>query len=100
MKSILTYLSLFAVGLILASAYSLIERGVLSLAPVSESGLFRLDYRSLSLGLILGFTLAYLTRVSWNEIPRRTMSWIWSKKDVSILELAFLVLLVFILIFV
>ncbi|MFM7085191.1 MAG: hypothetical protein ACKOW3_09375 [Hyphomicrobium sp.] len=99
MKSFLTFLSLLAVGIIIASAYSLIEGGVLSLTPLRENGGYRLDYRSLSMGLIIGFILSYLTRVSWNEIPRRTISWIWAKKEGSLIEFVFLIVLLLILLF-
>lgn len=100
MKSFLSFLSLLAVGLILASVYALIEQGILSQTPLSGGLSSHLDYRSLALGLVIGFVLSTLTRVSWNEIPKRALSWIWTQKEGTAIELMFVVVLLLIIFFV
>lgn len=98
MKSFLTFLSLLAVGLILASLYVLVEKGIFSQTSMSGGEGVHLEYRSLTLGLVIGFILSALTRVSWHEIPKRMLSWIWARKEGTALEF-FLVLLLLLIIY-
>jgi len=67
-----------AVGLIAASAVAMIGAGLLRM-PAGESAPL-LDYRSLSIGLVVGLMLSWLARVSWAEMPRRILNWLWANE--------------------
>ncbi len=72
MRYLLGFLSLVALGLMLAVAVAL---GTSGLAGTGERA-FRLDYPSLLLGLGLGVVIATLARLSWSEMPRRAALWL------------------------
>ena len=78
MKSVLSFVSLMAIGLIVASAIALIGT-TLTRYPVDETAPL-LDYRSLSIGLVIGLMLSWLARVSWAEMPRRVLNWLWANE--------------------
>lgn len=78
MKPVLSFVSLMAVGLIAASAVAMIGAGLMRM-PASE-GAPLLDYRSLSIGLVIGLMLSWLARVSWAEMPRRILTWLWANE--------------------
>mgnify|MGYP001172810402 CR=1 FL=1 len=71
LRSVASFLSLHAVGLMLAVAVPFLGVG-LAAGAVSP----RLDYVSLSLGLLLGLSIGQLARVSWGELPRRMANWL------------------------
>jgi len=77
MRPVLSFVSLMAVGLMAASAVAIIAAGVGGLS--AESGAL-LDYRSLSIGLVIGLMLSWLARVSWAELPRRVLTWLWANE--------------------
>lgn len=77
LRSIASFLSLLALGLILAVATAFVvvglsTRGAPAVAPIGP----RLDYVSLGLGLLLGVSIGHLARVSWAEMPRRVANWL------------------------
>ena len=78
MKPVLSFVSLMAIGLITASALALIGT-TLTRFPADETAPL-LDYRSLSIGLIIGLMLSWLARLSWAEIPRRILNWLWTNE--------------------
>jgi hypothetical protein len=80
MKSVLGFVSLMAVGLIAASAVAIIGAGGLSRLPVDSAAAPFVDYRSLSIGLVIGLMLSWLARVSWAELPRRVIGWLWANE--------------------
>jgi hypothetical protein len=77
MKPVLSFVSLMAIGLIAASAVAMIGAGLI--APVGN-GAPLLDYRSLSIGLVVGLMLSWLARLSWAEMPRRILNWLWANE--------------------
>jgi hypothetical protein len=78
MKPVLSFISLMAVGLIAASAVAMIGAGLMRI-PAGE-GAPVLDYRSLSIGLVVGLMLSWLARLSWAEMPRRLLNWLWANE--------------------
>lgn len=78
MRPVLGFVSLIAVGLMAASALAIIAAGFFR-APVDGTAPL-LDYRSLSIGLVLGLMLSWLARISWAEMPRRILNWIWTNE--------------------
>lgn len=79
MKSMLGFVSLLAVGLLTASAIAIVGAGTLTRAPV-ESGAPIVDFPSLILGLVIGLSLSWFARVSWAELPRRIIGWLWANE--------------------
>jgi hypothetical protein len=78
MKPVLSFVSLMAVGLIAASAVALVGAGFFRVPADGSAPL--LDYRSLSIGLIIGLMLSWLARISWAEMPRRMLNWLWANE--------------------
>lgn len=79
MRSVVGFLSLLAIGLVLAVLFALAAAGLSSGWSGLEArapGGFRLDYPSLLLGLVLGLVIATLARLSWAEMPRRFAMWL------------------------
>jgi hypothetical protein len=79
MRSMVGFVSLLALGLMVAVALALAGQGLSAnwsgLASRQPGG-FRLDYPSLVLGLALGLVMATLARMSWAEMPRRIALWL------------------------
>ncbi len=78
MKPVLSFVSLMAVGLIAASAVALVGAGLFRVP--TDGSLPLLDYRSLSIGLIIGLMLSWLAQISWAEMPRRMLNWLWANE--------------------
>jgi hypothetical protein len=78
MKPVLSFVSLMAIGLIAASAIALIGTTFTRLPADGTTPL--LDYRSLSIGLVIGLMLSSLARLSWAEMPRRVLNWLWANE--------------------
>lgn len=77
LRSIAGFLSLLAVGLMLAVATAFIVVGLSTRgAPAAPPATPRLDYVSLCLGLLLGVSIGQLARVTWSEMPRRVANWL------------------------
>ena len=77
LRAVAGFLSLLALGLILAVACAFVVVGLSSRgAPVPASNGPRLDYVSLCLGLLLGVSIGQLARISWSEMPRRMANWL------------------------
>jgi hypothetical protein len=78
MKTVLSFVSLMAIGLITASALALVISGPAH-GPAGNAAPL-VDYRSLSIGLIVGLMLSSLARLSWAEMPRRILNWVWANE--------------------
>jgi hypothetical protein len=83
MKSVLGFFSLLAVGFLAAGVLAVVSTspGALSVSrlPIglgSGEGSGELDLTSLLLGLAAGLLLATLARISWAELPRRSIDWL------------------------
>jgi hypothetical protein len=77
LRSVASFLSLLAVGLMLAVAVAFVVVGLATRGPAAAGAVSpRLDYVSLSLGLLLGLSIGQLARVSWGELPRRMANWL------------------------
>ena len=82
MRQLLGFLSFVALAIIAAGAL-----GVIGLGPLSEraseqasSGHFSLDYRSLLAGTVLGVLLSSVARLSWADLPRRAITWLYANE--------------------
>ena len=80
MRSAISFLSLLAFGFLAAGILTVIGSD-----PEAGTGLGRfslgmdqggIHLGSLLLGLVLGFLLSALARVSWTELPRRFVGWL------------------------
>jgi hypothetical protein len=78
MRAVLSFVSLMAVGLIAASALAIIGANLGQMPAGGGAPL--IDYRSLSIGLVIGLMLSWLARVSWAEVPRRILNWLWANE--------------------
>lgn len=84
MKSVLGFFSLLAFGFLAAGIFAVVATSPgsqMQLAMPSGDGLglkesLGLDLPSLLIGLASGVLLATLARISWAELPRRTVSWL------------------------
>lgn len=79
MRFMLGFMSLLALGIMVAVAITVAGAGLSSEWSGLEArrpGGFRLDYPSLVLGLALGLVMATLARMSWAEMPRRMALWL------------------------
>lgn len=79
MKSLASFASLLAIGLLVGGFIMLITthpevQGVKRGAP----GASWLDFRSMLIGLLLGLMLSNLSRVPWADLPRLIVSWVLS----------------------
>jgi hypothetical protein len=79
MRSAIGFLSLLAFGFLAAGV--LVVIGSAPVPDFSFDSLFTGDHSgvqlgSLLLGLVLGFVLSSLARVSWSELPRRFVGWL------------------------
>jgi len=78
MKSVLGFFSLLAFGVLAAGVLAVVASGSLPRLPFGEGtgeGL-NIDLGSLLVGLAAGLLLSALARISWAELPRRTVSWL------------------------
>jgi hypothetical protein len=77
MRSVLGFLSMVAIGLMLAVVVTFVVVGLAAdpAQSLTERGP-RLDFVSLALGLGLGLTIGNLGRIGWAELPRRAASWL------------------------
>jgi hypothetical protein len=79
MRSALGFFSLLAFGFMAAGVLTVVGSGTggdLSLADALGSDGSRVHLGSLLLGLVLGFVLSALARVSWTQLPRRFVGWL------------------------
>lgn len=72
MRGLIGFLSMLAMGLIVAVALGLVTRPP-GCAATTAAGL---DYVSLSLGLALGLSISQMGQVNWGELPRRMAGWL------------------------
>ena len=78
MKSVLGFFSLLAFGFLAAGVLAVIGSGTMSRSPFAGSGTgdMSIDLGSMLLGLAAGLLLSALARVSWAELPGRTVTWL------------------------
>jgi hypothetical protein len=96
MKAVLSFVSLMAIGLMTASALALIVAGPAH-GPAGEATPL-IDYRSLSIGLVVGLMMSSLARLSWAEMPRRFLNWVWANER-NFYRVALAILMIGIIIF-
>ncbi len=84
MKRVLNFLALLAMGLLIAGLIAVVVSGPAARLP-SEATLFdpnsgesafALDTKSLLIGIAAGWLLSILMRVSWVDLPARTVAWL------------------------
>jgi len=84
MKSVLGFFSLLAFGFLAAGVLAVVATSSgshLPFAMPAAEGLglndkLGLDLPSLMIGLASGILLSAIARISWAELPRRTVSWL------------------------
>jgi hypothetical protein len=87
MRSVLGFFSLLAFGFLAAGIIVVVSTspGTLSVSRLpanlmSREGLEQLDLTSLLLGLAAGILLTTIARISWAELPRRTVNWLMANE--------------------
>jgi hypothetical protein len=100
MKSVLGFFSLLAFGFLAAGVLAVIGSSEMSRAPFQGigNGEMTIDLGSLLLGLAAGLLLSALARVSWAELPGRTVTWLLANER-NFARLAWAVLFGVILLF-
>ena len=75
MRLVLGFVSTLAVGF---SAAALIAVTASDILPIGSngSGIARLDFGSLGLGLIIGILISGIARFGWADIPRRLVMYV------------------------
>lgn len=84
MNRILSLFSFGAFGLLIAGVLMVVMSGpsarlppsAESFAPTPEVASAPIDVRSLIIGIIAGWTLAYAGRIPWFELPARAIGWL------------------------
>jgi hypothetical protein len=82
MRSVLGFFSLLAVSFLAAGVLAVIGSSSsprVQFALPSAEGL-GIDLRSLLIGLAAGLILSALARISWTELPRRTVAWLMANE--------------------
>jgi hypothetical protein len=80
MRSVLSFFSMLALGLMIAAVIMVAPsgNGATSIAGFELSGT-TLDYRSVVAGLGIGLVIALISQISWREIGRRLGGWLASQ---------------------
>jgi hypothetical protein len=80
MRSAIGFLSFLAFGVLAAGVLTVVGSGAApdvsfddAVASLDRSGL---HVGSVLIGLVMGFVLSALARVSWTELPRRFVGWL------------------------
>ena len=81
MRSVLSFFSMFALGLMIAAVFMVAPSGN---GTITNIGGFvfggpTLDYRSVVAGLGIGLFIAVLGQISWSNVARRSGVWIGSQ---------------------
>ncbi len=79
MRPVLDLASMLAVGFFAAAVLAVAASDVLPIARTG-SGMARIDYGSLGLGIMLGVVISSIARIAWTEIPGRIIGYIASKR--------------------
>jgi hypothetical protein len=102
MRSAIGFLSFLAFGFLAAGVLIVIGSGPVpdysfddAVASIDRSGL---HVGSLLIGLVLGFLLSAMARVSWTQLPRRFVGWLMQYER-SFYRLALACLFIGILVF-
>ncbi len=82
MRSVRGFVALVSFGLLAAGAIAVVGAGEgarFSSAASSPSPV-AIDYRSLTIGLVLGLLLSSAARLPWGDLPRRFITWLWANE--------------------
>lgn len=106
MNRILSLFSIGAFGLLIAGVLTVMMSGpsgrlpetteAFAPSPGAVSG--GIDFRSLLIGVLAGWTLAYAGRIPWLELPARTIGWLLANER-NILRAVIATILLAVLIF-
>ncbi len=78
MRTVLGFFSMLAVGFLVAAWIAVVGTGPIAQYPnaaMHPGEGFSLDYASVLLGLAIGLILPAFGRLSWADLPRRTIVW-------------------------
>ncbi|HEY8246194.1 MAG TPA: hypothetical protein VIG38_02790 [Hyphomicrobium sp.] len=81
MRSVLSFFSMLALGLMIAAVLMVAPSGTGTTTNIGgfEIGGPTLDYRSVVAGLGSGLFIAVFAQISWSEVARRSGVWIGSQ---------------------
>ena len=81
MRSVLSFFSMLALGLMIAAVFMVAPSGNGTITNIGgfEFGGPTLDYRSVIAGLGIGLFIAVLGQISWSNVARRSGVWIGSQ---------------------
>ena len=81
MRSVLSFFSMLALGLMIAAVFLVAPSGTGTITNIGgfEFGAPALDYRSVVAGLGIGLVIAVIGQISWSNVARRSGVWIGSQ---------------------
>ena len=85
MRSVLSFISFLALGLIVAAVFMSAPGGSTNSADLGrllddfDWHAPALDYRSVVAGLAIGVVVASIAQISWGEVARRVAAWVVSQ---------------------
>jgi hypothetical protein len=81
MRSVRGFVALVSFGLLAAGAIAVVGAGEgARFSNASMPNSMAIDYRSLTIGLVLGLLLSSAARLPWGDLPRRFITWLWANE--------------------
>jgi hypothetical protein len=81
MRTLLGFAGTLALGLMIAVALAfLVMAAAGNGGPIARPRGDGLDYFSLTIGLVVGIGLGTLGRISWGELPRQIVNWMFANE--------------------
>ncbi len=80
MRAVLGFFSLMAFAVLGLGVLAVVASGTLPHIPFGNGAGGDLDTASALVGLAAGVVLSALARVSWSELPRRTVAWLMANE--------------------
>lgn len=80
MGAVLGFASKLAVGMMLAVALAFVVIAMASKTGAAPARGGLVDYFSLTIGLAVGLGLGALGRISWSQLPRAALNWLFANE--------------------
>jgi hypothetical protein len=81
MRSVRGFIALISFGLLAAGAIAVVGAGEgARFSNAAAPHATAIDYRSLTIGLVLGLFLSSAARLPWGDLPRRFITWLWANE--------------------